>query len=49
MQETQETWVWSPGQEDPQEKEMLLTPVFLAGELHEERSLADYSPWGHKE
>ena len=49
MQETQETWVWSPGQEDPQEKEMLLTPVFLAGELHEERSLAGYSPWGHKE
>ena len=48
MQETQETWVWSPGQEDPQEKEMLLTPVFLAGELHEERSLAGYSPWGHK-
>ena len=27
----------------------LLTPVFLPGEFHEQRSLAGYSPWGHKE
>ena len=27
----------------------LPTPVFLPGEFHEQRSLADYSPWGHKE
>ena len=25
------------------------TPVFLPGESHEPRSLADYNPWGHKE
>ena len=25
------------------------TPVFLPGELHGQRSLADYSPWGCKE
>ena len=26
-----------------------LTPVFLPGELHGQRSLAGYSPWGRKE
>ena len=31
----QKTWVWSLGQEDPLEKEMATTPVFLPGE----------SPW----
>ena len=25
------------------------TPVFLPGESHRQRSLADYSLWGHKE
>ena len=25
------------------------TPVFLPGEIHGQRSLAGYSPWGHKE
>ena len=25
------------------------TPVFLPGKSHGQRSLADYSPWGHKE
>ena len=25
------------------------TPVFLPGKLHGQRSLAGYSPWGHKE
>ena len=24
------------------------TPVFLPGEFHGQRSLADYSPWGSK-
>ena len=38
-----------PGQEDPLERERLLTPVFLSGEFHGQRSLAGYSPWGHKE
>ena len=26
-----------------------LTPVFFPGESHGQRSLADYSPWGHNE
>ena len=25
------------------------TPIFLPGELHRQRSLVGYSPWGHKE
>ena len=25
------------------------TPVFLPGESHGQRSMAGYSPWGHKE
>ena len=25
------------------------TPVFLLGKFHVQRSLASYSPWGHKE
>ena len=25
------------------------TPIFLPGKYHEQRSLAGYSPWGHKE
>ena len=32
----------------PGEGEWLTTPVFLPGELHGQRSLADYSPWSHK-
>ena len=28
---------------------MATTPVFLPGKLHGQRSLAGYSPWGHKE
>ena len=27
----------------------LPAPVFLPGEFHGQRSLADYSPWAHKE
>ena len=33
----------------PQRRECLLTPVFLPGESHGQRSLAGYSPWGPKE
>ena len=44
----QETWVQSLGQEDLPDKEMEPTPVFLAGKFHGQRSLAGYSPWGHK-
>ena len=45
----QETWVQSLGWEDPLEKEMQPTPVFLPGESHGQRSLVVYSPWGHRE
>ena len=45
----QETWVRSLGQEDPLGKEWKPTPVFLPGELYGQKSLAGYSPWGHKE
>ena len=30
-------------------REWLPSPVFLPGESHGQRSLAGYSPWGHKE
>ena len=44
----QETWVRFLGLEDSLEKEMQLTPVFLPGKPHRQRSLVGYSPWGHK-
>ena len=46
---TQETRVRSLGREDPLQKEMYSTPVFLPEKSHEQRSLADCSPWDHKE
>ena len=49
MQETQETQIWSLRQEGLLEKGMVTYPVFLPGESHGQRSLASYSPWGHKE
>ena len=45
----QETWVQTLGLEDPLEKGMQPTPVFLPGESHGQRSLAGYSPQGCKE
>ena len=45
----QETWVQSLGQEDTLEIGMANTPVFLSPESHGQRSLAGYSPRGHKE
>ena len=44
----QETRVCSLGGEDPLEKGMASTPVFLPGEAHGQRRLAGYSPWDHK-
>ena len=44
-----ETWVWSLGWEDPWRKRWQPTPVLLLGKFHGQRSLVDYSPWGHKE
>ena len=43
-----EAWVPSLDQEDLEEG-MQPTPVFLPGESHGQKSLADYSPWGRKE
>ena len=39
----QKTWVSSLGLEDPLEKGMVPTPVFLPGEFHGQRSLVGYS------
>ena len=44
----QETKVLSFGQNIPWRREWLPTPVFLPGEFHGQRSLAGYSPYGHK-
>ena len=33
----------------PWRRDWLPTPVFLPGEFHGQRSMAGYSPWGHKE
>ena len=43
-----ETWVQSLGPEDSLEKDMATTPAFLPGESHGQRSLAGYSPRGHR-
>ena len=40
----QETWVRSPGQEDPLEKEMATHSSILPGEFHGQRSLVGYGP-----
>ena len=37
------------GRSIPWRRERHPTPVFLPGEPHGKKSLADYSPWGHKE
>ena len=48
MQEMQEMWVQSLGQEYLLEKEMEATPTFLPRTFHGQRSLASYRPWGCK-
>ena len=45
----QETWVQYLGWEDPLEKGMATTPVFLPGKAHGKRSLAGFNPWCLKE
>ena len=44
----QETWVQSLGWEDPLDKGMQPTPVFLPGESHGQKNLMGYRPWGSK-
>ena len=41
--------VQSLGWENPLEKEMAIHGKILPGKSHGQRSLVDYSPWGHKE
>ena len=41
-------WEVLLSQEDPLEKKMQPTPVFLPGNSHGQRSLVGYSQWGHK-
>ena len=40
--------VIDPRQETPWRRKLQPTPGFLPGESHGQRSLAGYSPWGHK-
>ena len=46
---TWETWVRSLGWEDHLEKGTATNSVLWPGEFLGQRSLAGYSPWGHKE
>ena len=45
----QETWVRSPGQEDPLEKEMAIHSSTNAWKIPWTERLVGYSPWGRKE
>ena len=50
MLEMQEKQIWSLGGEDPLEKDKATHSSVLAWrESHGQRSLAGYSPWGHRE
>ena len=50
LPEMQETYVQSLGyRKISRGREWLSTPLFLPGEFHGQRSLVDYSLWGHKE
>ena len=46
MQEAQETWVPSLGEEDPLEKEVATHSSILAWEIYSQRILAGYSSQG---
>ena len=49
MQESQENQVQSLGWENALVEDTATHSVFLPGESHGQRSLAGYSPWGHKQ
>ena len=44
----QEMWVQSLDQQDPLEEEMAAHSSILTWEIHGQRRLAGYSPWGHR-
>ena len=48
MQETQEMWVRSLGQEDPLGEEMATHSSILAWEIPWTGEPGGYIPWGHK-
>ena len=48
MQEIQETWVRSPGREDPLEEEMAIHSSFIAWKIPWTEEPGGYSPWGTK-
>ena len=47
--EMQETWVQLLGRENSLGKGMATHSSTLAWKIHGQRTLVDYSPWGHKE
>ena len=49
VQELQETQIQSLGWEDPLEEGMATHSSVFAWRIHGQRTLAGYSPWGHKE
>ena len=49
MQEIQEAWLPSLGQEDPLQKEMATHSSFLVWEIPWTEASECHSPWGHKE
>ena len=49
MQETQEMWVRSQGQQDSLEEEMATHSSILAWKIPQTEEPGWYSPWGHKE
>ena len=48
LPEMQETWFDPWVGKISWRRDLLLTPVFLLGEFHGQRSLAGYSPWDQK-
>ena len=49
MQEMEEMRVGFLGGEDPLEEGRATHSSILAWRIYEQRSLGDYSPWGHKD
>ena len=45
----QDMWAQFLGQEESPDKKITTNSSILAGKSHGQRSLAGYSPWGHKE
>ena len=46
-EDTRDMGSFSWGEKMPWSRKRQPTPVFLPGKFHGQRSLVDYSPWGH--